>query len=162
MISPEELKNLAKKSEGQNKTFFRNIKPGKANSLDKITHLENDKVFAKINCLDCAYCCKHLGPRLTQKDIREMAHALNLKETVFEKKYIRIDEDGDYIFNALPCPFLDSENYCLVYENRPRACRDYPHTHQPEVLRKKTIHIKNTFYCPAVFEIFENVKKTWK
>jgi len=162
MICPEDLKKLAKKTEALNKTFFRNIKPGKATLLDKITHIENDKVFSKINCLDCACCCKFLGPRLTQKDIREMAHSLNMKEAEFENKFIKTDEDGDQIFSSLPCPFLDSDNYCRVYDKRPRACRDYPHTQQPEILRKKNIHIKNTFYCPAVFEILENVRKIWK
>ena len=162
MISPEELKKSAGKSEKQNKTFFRNIKPGKANLLDNITHSENDKVFSKINCLDCAYCCKYLGPRITNKDIRDLSHYLNIKESEFEKKYIKIDEDNDTIFSSHPCPFLDTKNFCAVYDKRPRACRDYPHTHQPEILRKKEIHIKNTFICPAVFEIFENIKKTWK
>ena len=162
MINPEELHQLAKKYEKENKTFFKNIKPGKANLLDKLTHAENLKVFSKINCLDCAYCCKSLGPRLTNKDIREISQALKIKASEFEQKFIRIDEDGDLIFNAHPCPFLNDDNYCRIYENRPRACRDYPHTHQPDILRKKEIHIKNSFTCPAVFEILENIKKIWK
>ncbi len=162
MLSPDELKKSAKKAEISNKTFFRNIKPGKINLLDKLVHIENDKVFSTIKCLDCAYCCKFLGPRLTQRDIREMSQALNIKVPEFEKTYIRTDEDNDMVFTSLPCPFLETDNYCRIYENRPRACRDYPHTHQPEILRKKDIHIKNTFYCPAVYEIFEKVKKIWK
>ncbi len=27
-----------------------------------------------------------------------------------------------------PCPFLGDDNYCSVYEARPKACREYPHT----------------------------------
>ena len=162
MISLDDLKKSAKNTEAENKAFFRKIKPGKSNQLDKAFHAENKKVFNKLNCLDCAYCCNSLGPRLTDKDIREMSKELDMKASEFENKYLKTDEDNDLVFSQLPCPFLDKDNYCLVYNSRPRACRDYPHTHQPEILRKKEIHIKNTFVCPAVFEIFENVKKSWK
>lgn len=162
MTSPDELKRNAKKNEVINKTFLRNIKPGKANLLDRLTHIENDKVFNNLNCLDCANCCKLLGPRLTQKDIREISQSLNIKTADFEKKYIITDEDGDLVFKYLPCPFLETDNYCRIYKNRPRACREYPHTQQPGILRKKEIHLKNTFYCPAVYEIFENLRKIWK
>jgi len=162
MISPVILPELAKKSKHQNKLFFKSIKPGKANLLDNVVHNIHEKVFENINCLECANCCKTLGPRLTERDIRQMAKAINLKPVEFEKKYIKIDEDGDTVFNHLPCPFLMPDNYCQIYENRPKACREYPHTQQPEVLRKKNIHIRNSSACPAVYEILENARKSWK
>ena len=162
MQTPEELKLAAHKTSKENKKFLKDIKPGKANLLDKLTHHENDKVFAKINCLDCGYCCKYLGPRITDKDIQSISRFLGLKPSEFEKKYLITDEDNDQIFSSLPCPFIENDNFCSIYEHRPKACRDYPHTHQPDILRKKEIHLKNIEICPAVFEIFENLKKLWK
>ena len=37
--------------------------------------------------------------------------------------YLKIDEDGDFVLLSAPCPFLDAENYCTVYNDRPAACR---------------------------------------
>ena len=105
-------------------------------------------MYSKRSCCS-GICCKR-------------AKAINLKPAEFDKYYIKIDEDGDTVFKNLPCPFLLPDNYCQIYESRPKACREYPHTQQPEVLRKKNIHIRNTSACPAVYEILENVRKTWK
>nr|MDK7631844.1 YkgJ family cysteine cluster protein [Globicatella sanguinis] len=73
-------------------------------------------------------CCKTTGPLFTQKDIERLAKVFRMKPSLFIEKYLRIDEDNDYVLQQLPCPFLDSENYCLVYEDRPKACKEYPHT----------------------------------
>lgn len=162
MISIDSLATLAKNAENKNKTFFKNIKPKQANKIDDLFHKINDEVFSKINCLECANCCKTLGPRLSERDISHISKKMNIKTSVFESKYLIIDEDGDYIFKTMPCPFLDSENYCSIYEYRPKACSDYPHTQQPEILKKQKITIKNSFTCPVVFEILEKVKQTWK
>lgn len=161
MISLDLLPVFAKKSIPLYKAFFKSIKPGKSRLLDDITHKTHDHVFEKINCLDCGNCCKSLGPRLNERDIRQMAKATQIKPSAFEEKYLLIDEDGDSVFKNLPCPFLMTDNYCSVYENRPKACREYPHTHQPEVLRKSKLHITNSTTCPAVFEILETIRKTW-
>ena len=162
MLFLDKLSILAKKAEHENKAFFKNIRPGKANELDKIFHLKNTEVFSHTDCLECAHCCKTLGPRLSERDIRQLSKALNIKASKFEEQYLRIDEDGDSVFKTMPCPFLGSDNYCSVYKYRPKACSDYPHTHQPEILRKSKITIKNSFTCPAVYEIIEEVKKSWK
>lgn len=162
MLYLDKLSVLAKKAEPRNKLFFKSIKPGKANELDKIFHKLNTEVFSRIDCLDCANCCRTLGPRLTERDIRQISKALNIKAAYFEQQYLRIDEDGDTVFKTMPCPFLGSDNYCSIYKFRPKACADYPHTHQPEIVRKSKITINNTFTCPAVYEILEEVKKSWK
>ena len=162
MLNIGKLSLLAKQAESTNKTFFKNIKPGKANEIDKIFHRVNSEVFSHTNCLECANCCKTLGPRLTERDIRQISKTLNIKASEFEQKYLRIDEDGDAVFKTMPCPFLGNDNYCSIYKQRPKACTDYPHTHQPEILRKSKIAIINSFTCPAVFEILEEVKKSWK
>jgi Fe-S-cluster containining protein len=162
MLYLDKLSLLSKKAEPNNKAFFKSIKPGKASEIDKIFHRINNQVFSHVNCLECANCCKTLGPRLSERDIKKIGKSLNIKASEFEKQYLIIDEDGDYVFKTMPCPFLDNENFCLIYDNRPKACSDYPHTHQPEILRKRKITIKNSFTCPAVYEILEEVKKSWK
>lgn len=162
MIPIDKIFTIAKNAENRNKAFFKNIKPKQANKVDDLFQKTNNEVFSKINCLECANCCKTLGPLLSERDISRISKKLNIKPAIFESKYLVIDEDGDYIFKTMPCPFIDSENYCSIYEYRPKACSDYPHTHQPDILKKHKITIKNSFTCPAVFEILEKVKQTWK
>lgn len=125
--------------------------------VDKYFHSLHKKEFDKINCLECANCCKTLGPLLTDKDISRLSKHLKLKSSVFVEKYLRIDEDNDYVFKSMPCPFLQADNYCLVYDFRPKACKDYPHTDRKNILGILDICIKNTEICPAVENIFKEL-----
>jgi len=66
---------------------------------------------------------------------------------------MRMDDDGDYVFNAAPCPFIDSENYCNVYSHRPRACGEYPHTNRTRFYQVLKLSLKNAEICPVVYAI---------
>jgi Fe-S-cluster containining protein len=74
-------------------------------------------------------------------------------------KYLRVDEDKDYVVKSSPCPFLGADNYCSVYEDRPKACREYPHTDRKKMVQILDLTLKNTQVCPAVFEMVERLKK---
>ncbi len=130
------------------------LKPRKADEIFQQLH---DEAFEQINCLDCANCCRGLGPRLQKKDIERLSAHLNMKTSVFADNYIRVDEDGDFVFKSMPCPFLMGDNYCMVYSSRPKACREYPHTDQKNIKSILTTCVKNTETCPAVFYIFEKL-----
>jgi hypothetical protein len=70
-----------------------------------------------------------------------------------------IDDDKDYVLKSAPCPFLDHENYCTIYKDRPTACREYPHTNRKRMHQILEITLKNTLVCPAVARIFELINK---
>lgn len=157
--TPEELKLLTDKSRVETASFVKKLKTKKPKNLDDLVHELHDEAFAKFNCLDCANCCKTIGPRLIDKDIERLARHLKLKESEFISKYILTDEDGDYVFKEHPCPFLLPDNYCMVYESRPKACREYPHTDRKRFYQILTLSHKNCETCPVVFEIFEELKQ---
>jgi hypothetical protein len=92
------------------------------------------------------------------KDIEVLSTALKLKPGAFIDKYLRIDEDGDYVFKGMPCPFLADDNYCHVYKYRPKACREFPHTDRRKFYQINHLTIKNVAICPAAFEIVEKLK----
>jgi uncharacterized protein len=127
--------------------------------LDDLVHGFHEEVFEEIDCLGCANCCKTLGPRITDNDIARLSAALKLKPVKFIDLYLKKDEDDDFVFKSMPCPFLGSDNYCSVYENRPKACREYPHTDQRRFYQVLDITLKNSFICPAVFGIIEKLKR---
>jgi uncharacterized protein len=134
------------------------VKNLKSKQADALINNLHKKAFSQINCLDCANCCKGLGPRLIRTDIERIAQYLRIKPSEFIDTYLRIDEDGDHVFRAMPCPFLQPDNLCRVYNSRPRACRAYPHTDQRNIRSILPLCIKNTETCPAVFEIFNRLQ----
>lgn len=155
----QQLKELAKKAESSNKAFFKCLKKKQLRELDDTIHALHEEVFDEVDCLECANCCKSLGPRITDRDIDKMAGALRKKPHEIVAMYLRIDEDGDYVFKSMPCPFLMSDNYCSIYSDRPKACREYPHTDRKKFIQIVNLTIKNSYTCPGVYEILERLKK---
>lgn len=121
--------------------------------MDTIVQQLHDEVSEKIDCLTCANCCRSLGPAIYDKDIERMAKALRIKPSEVVSSYLRIDEDGDYVFKSMPCPFLMNDNYCSIYESRPKACREYPHTDRKNFEQIYKLTVKNASTCPIAYEV---------
>lgn len=158
----EKLKQKAKNSENENRVFFTKLKSKKPKNLDDIVQELDIKFFSKFDCLTCANCCKTLGPRLFEKDIDRISKFLKITPQIFIEKYLKIDEDNDFVFQSMPCPFLESNNLCSIYSVRPKACKDYPHTSQTHFHKRLNETLLNTFYCLAVYEIVQELKKKLK
>jgi Fe-S-cluster containining protein len=157
-FSPEKLAMLARAARKEHAALVKRLSATNSRKLDERVHAHHEAVFEKINCLDCANCCRTLGPRVTDADVQRIAASLRIKPSVFVEKYLVVDEDHDYVFRSMPCPFLGSDNYCSIYDVRPRACREYPHTDRPRVYQVMALTLKNSAICPAVFEILERLK----
>lgn len=155
----QKYKNLALKKQKEHKKFLDSLKKKPPKNLDYITQESHDIVFNEINCLDCANCCKTTGPLYTEKDIERIAKHLRMKPSDFETKYLRIDEDNDKVLQNLPCFFLNEDNTCSIYDVRPKACREYPHTDRKKVYQINNLTIKNTIICPATFTWLEILSK---
>jgi uncharacterized protein len=153
------FKELAKKKSAENRKFLLGLKRKEPRKLDEAFHAVHEEVFEEINCLDCANCCKTTSPIFYENDIERLAKNLKMKPGDFVQKYLRVDEDNDYVLQTAPCPFLDGENYCMVYEDRPKACREYPHTDRKKMYQVLDLATKNTMVCPAVFEMVERLKR---
>ena len=157
--TPGELVLKTQQSRQEIQSLIKTIKKRKPGNFDEIVHGMHDDLFAAFNCLDCANCCKTIGPRLVEKDIDRLAKHLKMKPQAFIEKYVEKDEDNDFVFRSHPCPFLLSGNFCMVYENRPKACREYPHTNRKRFIQILDLSHKNCETCPVVFKIFEQLKQ---
>src|SRR5690349_969782 len=155
----ERFRETAKNRSLENKKFLQSLKRKDARTVDREFHHQHDAVFEEVNCLECANCCKTTSPIFYQTDIERVAKSLRMKPGDFIEKYLRVDEDKDYVLKSSPCPFLDSDNYCQVYEDRPKACREYPHTDRKKMVQITELTYKNTLVCPAVLEMVERLKK---
>ena len=153
------FKDISKNKSAENKKFLNGLKKKDPRKVDGAFHTVHEEVFEEIDCLECANCCKTTSPIFYQTDIERVAKSLRMKPGDFIEKYLKIDEDKDYVLKSSPCPFLDSENYCSVYEDRPKACREYPHTNRKKMVQIMDLTYKNTMVCPAVLEMVERLKK---
>ena len=161
MIKPEELKDKSSDRKKANKKLFRKIRKINPSDLERVMKNLHHEVFDRINCLECANCCKSISPFLIDKDIQRIAKFLKIKPSEFVSRYLKEDEEGDFVFNNSPCPFLMDDNYCSIYEVRPRACREYPHTDRKRIVQILDLTLKNTSVCPAVFEMVEELHEEY-
>lgn len=150
--------HLAQRKAGENKKFLQSLKKKDARHVDNAFHQTHEKVFEELDCLTCGNCCKTTSPIFYQNDIERVGKALRMKPGDFIDAYLRVDEDDDYVLKSAPCPFLGADNHCSVYEDRPKACREYPHTDRKKMVQIMDLTYKNTLVCPAVFEIVERLK----
>jgi uncharacterized protein len=148
---------LTDKTRAETITFIKKLKNKKPKNLDSLVHVMHDQAFLQFSCLDCANCCKTIGPRLNEKDIDRLAKHFKMKPNAFMEQYVLKDEDHDYVFHEHPCPFLLHDNHCMVYESRPKACREYPHTDRSRFLQILDLSHKNCETCPVVYKIFDQL-----
>lgn len=125
--------------------------------LSALAHEKHQKVFQEVDCLDCANCCTSIPPIVTKSDVARIAKYLGISKLEFENTYLTYDEDGDAVFRFTPCVFLMEDNKCSIYEYRPKACREYPHTDGFEFVENLKLHKSNILYCPATFHIVQEM-----
>jgi len=153
-----ELKGKAKKHKKANKKLLERLKKKKDGDVDALFQEAHEQAFECIDCLQCANCCTTTGPLYTNKDIERIASYLKLKPGSFIEKYLRIDEDNDYVLQSVPCPFLGDDKYCSIYDVRPKACKDYPLTDMRNQKKMFPLTLKNIEICPAVAKVMDNLK----
>ena len=154
----EILPKLAKDKHIENKKYFDKLKKKTPKNLDYLIQDIHEEEFKKTDCLTCANCCKTTGPLFTDADIERIAKSFKQNPAQFIAQHLRLDEDQDYVLQEVPCKFLDSDNKCLIYDIRPKACREFPHTNRKKFQQITAITLKNTAICPAVFNIIEKLK----
>ena len=117
----------------------------------------HEKAFEKIDCLKCARCCKGYSPRFKGPDIKRISRVKGMKETAFIEKYLQYDDEGDYVAVSTPCPFLEADNTCGIYEDRPSDCRRFPYTDEDVILKRPQLTMKNSSFCPIVVSVMEGL-----
>ena len=157
-----QLPQKAKDTHNENKKFFAKLKKKPPKNLDLVMQDLHDAEFEKTDCLSCANCCKTTGPLFTDKDVARIAKHFRMKPQVFIETYLRVDEDNDYVLQSVPCTFLGADKYCSIYDVRPKACREFPHTDRKKFQQISHLTLKNVAICPAAFNIVEDMKKRIK
>ena len=161
----DQLQSLSKKvreNQKAHRNFF--IKLGKKTpkNLDALMEKLHEDEFKKTDCLQCANCCKTTSPIFTKKDIERISKYFRIKTRQFIDTYLNLDEDQDYVLKSSPCTFLAEDNTCNIYDVRPKACQEYPHTDRKSFEKISDLTLKNVAICPATFNIVEALRAKLK
>ena len=149
--------NWQQKSAEHQKKYKRFLERADTRTVLKKLPRLHDEAFENINCLQCAACCKHYSPRFKTPDIKRISKHLNMKEGTFIETYLNLDSDGDYVVKSTPCPFLNPDNSCSVYDVRPSDCARFPYTDEDVLVKRQSITLKNSTFCAIVVYVLEKL-----
>ena len=156
----EALPKLAKEAKKESKKYFANLKRRTPKNLDVVVQELHEAEFKKTDCLSCGNCCKTTSPIFTEKDVERISKSLKMKVAAFESQYLERDDDDFMVLKSAPCTFFDeSDNSCFIYDVRPKACSEYPHTNRKKFIQITDLTLTNTEVCPAAYNIVEQLKK---
>ncbi len=149
---------LAKQKLGENKDFFRKLSKRERKTLDVHAAAAHEEAFRTYDCLTCANCCKTTGPLFTRADIERISKVFRMKSGDFIDEYLQMDEEGDFVLQSTPCTFLNENNECLIYDARPKACREFPHTDRKNLYQIRNLTLQNSLICPITYKVLEDIK----
>jgi uncharacterized protein len=156
------LDNWQKKSDEHQKLYKQFLQRASKNAVLKQLPDLHEEAIEKINCLQCANCCKNYSPRFKTPDIKRISKHLGMKESVFIETYLYVDGDGDYVVKSKPCSFLGADNYCSIYDVRPSDCQRFPYTDEDVILKRPHLTLKNSSFCPITYYVLEKLLQVEK
>lgn len=157
----EYIKEIAIEKEDENWGFRVYLKQHELTrrEIDAIVHLITDDVTSKIDCKECANCCKQISPVLDGEDASIFAEGLNMPASEFIERYLSSENESSdkFTFIELPCPFL-TNNLCSNYDRLPKDCRSFPHIHKKDFVSRLWGVVENYSVCLIVFNVYEQLK----
>lgn len=152
----DQWKKLSRTNKKRYQLVLNKVNPSKL--IKQLPDL-HEEVFSKIDCLDCANCCKNHSPTFKATDIKRISKYLKIKESDLIEKYLKLDEDNDWVLLNSPCSFLNQDNTCQIYDVRPSDCARFPYTDEDVFIKRKNLTMVNAAVCPAVHHILEKLIK---
>jgi len=151
------LSNWEKKSAGRQKVYKQYLEKASKNDVLRQLPVLHEEAFSKIDCLQCANCCKSYSPRFKTPDIKRISKHLQMRESDFIETYLKVDEEGDFVVRSIPCPFLGADNFCSIYEQRPSDCQRFPYTDEDVLIKRQQLTLKNSTFCPITYYVLEKL-----
>lgn len=130
---------------------------------DKPFQILASEVQQHIDCTSCANCCRHSVVSVNELEIDRIARHLAVPAEAITRLYTTPDPDArasrTLLNSGNGCVFLDG-NLCMIYEVRPRACRDFPHVAvgAHSLASRPSSLARWAPLCPIIFNALESYK----
>jgi len=156
----EKIRELAEQKKDENENFRAHIKDCdiEPEEIDAIVRRLDAHVSSKMDCRQCANCCRELAAALGREDVARLAQAEGITPEQLERKYLdKTDEPDRSLIRQKPCPFLEGK-LCRHYGIRPESCVEFPFLHKPDFTTRSMMALWNLPYCPIVHNVYELLK----
>ncbi len=141
------------------RSFLNKVEKTPITIIDKMSGAAAKEVWAEVDCLSCANCCKKMTPTFTTTDIKRISKHFNETPEAFRKKWLKKDSNKDLVNKTEPCQFLNlTDNKCSIYEIRPLDCSSFPHLTKRKWNEYAHVHKQNIDFCPATYKMVEKIK----
>jgi uncharacterized protein len=142
------------------KRFLTKLDNNPPRGLDKYAAEADRQMWTETDCLSCANCCKTMSPTFNKQDMIRISAHVGMTVDQFKKKYLRLDNEGDWINRKQPCQFLNLiDNKCSIYAVRPKDCAGFPHHTRKRMVDYMHVFKQNIEYCPATYRVVEIMKE---
>lgn len=155
LTHPSQLQPLLAQKNVENIFFKKHLRNISSAEIDEKIHALNEEVSARVDCTQCANCCKRLEPGLEPNEIEVLAQQKQMPAELFKQAHVAFDGEALFL-KTKPCMFLD-ECKCSIYTYRPAACAGYPHLDGKDMKYKRSLW-SNYSTCPIVFNVIEALK----
>lgn len=164
-VDPVQIRTLAQQKEDENWRFRHFVKfecELDEKEMDRQARETTKRVWSDIDCTACANCCREVKPTFSEEEVNRLAARLGTTPLQFIDTYLEPNEgdDNPWQTRTSPCPFL-KDNRCSVYEDRPDDCKGYPYLYESGFSTRTMGMISRTFTCPIVYEVVEELKRSW-
>jgi Fe-S-cluster containining protein len=158
-----QIEQLGEKKRDEN-FKFRSFMKSRDHS-DRILRRIAEGIQERIDCTQCANCCKTSTTEVTERDIEKLARHLHTTPEQFIADYTMLEADEGQMTRVLKfseadgCVFLEG-NLCSVYDARPGICQRYPHLVRGNgsIASRMWQFVDRASVCPIVYNSMEAFK----
>lgn len=130
---------------------------------DKPFQLLASEVQQHVDCRTCANCCRHSVVSVNKTEIQDIARYLRTAPEAVARLYTVPDPDvpaSRILLNSGQCCVFLAGNLCMIYEARPKTCRDFPYvavgTHS--LGNRPSSLARWASLCPIIYNAIERYK----
>ena len=156
-----EIRRLGTAKKAENLAFRRYL-AGHHHPVEPFQILAS-QIQQQVDCTGCANCCRYSTVSVSAPEIAAIASHLDLEPEDVLRQYTTPDPENAHLrilrSTRDGCIFLDG-TLCMVYEARPKTCRDFPHvalgTHS--LGGRVSSLCRWTSLCPIIYNAIEAYK----